>query len=189
DRAYQTAAASFYAGNFDEANKSFEAIERDRTSPWRETAGYLSARTMLRRASLGAPETKDSSLTAAEASLKRVLNDNGLKSVHPAASRLLSLVRLRLHPDLRVRELAQVLQKKDDPSFKQDLWDYTILLDDFIPSEDSDQSKPFPDSLRQDDLTDWIATFQDGSEQSLNHSLVRWRWRRPLAWLGSSLTE
>ena len=188
DRTYQVAAANFYAGNFDEANKSFEAIERDGSSMWRQNAAYLSARTMLRKASLGPAETKSESLSKAEATLKRILNDRGLPSTHAAAARLLTLVRLRLHPDVRLRELAQALQKKDDEGLKQDLWDYTILLDNFMPSEDSD-AKPFPEALRQDDLTDWIVTVQNASEQSLNHSLERWRATSSAPWLVAALTK
>src|SRR5262249_33479654 len=44
DRAYQIAAANFYATNFDEAKKGFEAIAADSGSPWKQNAIYLVAR-------------------------------------------------------------------------------------------------------------------------------------------------
>lgn len=55
DRAYQTAAAAFYALDYEEAKRRFAAIAQDAASPWQETAAYLVGRTMIRQASL----TKD----------------------------------------------------------------------------------------------------------------------------------
>ena len=52
DRAYQIAAANFYATNFDEARQQFDSIAQDKSSPWREKAGYLAARSLLRKGSL-----------------------------------------------------------------------------------------------------------------------------------------
>lgn len=191
DRAYQIAAANFYATNFDEANKRFEAIERDNSSPWRQIAAYLSARTSLRKASLGPAESRTDSLSRAEATLKKVLNDRGLSSVHPAAAKLMTLVQLRLHPEMRARELAQALQKNDDENMKQDLWDYTVLLDDFIQTDEVAelQIKQFPASLRKDDLTDWIVTFESGGEEPLAHSLERWRATSAMPWLVAALSK
>ena len=50
DRAYQTAAAYFYAMQYDEAARRFAAIATDSSSPWRKYGGYLSARARLRQA-------------------------------------------------------------------------------------------------------------------------------------------
>ena len=44
DRAYQTAAAYFYAMRYDEALTRFRAIAEDGTSPWRKYGRYLAAR-------------------------------------------------------------------------------------------------------------------------------------------------
>lgn len=189
DRAYQIAAARFYAANFDEASKAFEAIARDASSPWQQIAVYLSARTLLRKASLGPAETRTDSLTQSEAMLQKILKDKNFASIHPAASRLLNLARLRLRPEERVSELAQALQKKSDENLKQDLWDYTILLDDYLPSEESDKSTPAPDSILKDDLTDWIVTIQAGDAASLNHAVDRWRATSAMPWLVAALTK
>ena len=48
DRAYQIAAANFYAANFDEALKGFAAIAADANSPWQRNAVYLVARALTR---------------------------------------------------------------------------------------------------------------------------------------------
>src|SRR6266404_2630672 len=41
DRAYQIAAANFYATNFDKARQQFDSIAQDKSSPWRDKTGYL----------------------------------------------------------------------------------------------------------------------------------------------------
>ncbi|MFS8086171.1 MAG: hypothetical protein ACMG6H_11130, partial [Acidobacteriota bacterium] len=51
DRAYQIAAANFYAGSLDEARQQFDSIAQDQTSPWHDKAAYLAARALLRKGS------------------------------------------------------------------------------------------------------------------------------------------
>src|SRR5580765_2685238 len=53
DRAYQIAAANFYAGNLDAAEEMFRAIGDNRNSPWSVSAPYLVGRTLIRKATLG----------------------------------------------------------------------------------------------------------------------------------------
>lgn len=52
DRAYQIAAALFYAGRYDEARERFRTVARDTNSRWRPLAALLVARTLLRQATL-----------------------------------------------------------------------------------------------------------------------------------------
>jgi hypothetical protein len=191
DRAYQIAAANFYAGNFDEAKKLFEAIAADSSSPWRETAAYLIARTMLRKASLGPDESKKESLAGAESQLNKVLKDRDLSATHHAASRLLNLVRVRLHPEVKLHELAHTLVQKDfNENLKQDLWDYTLLLDDFVGEDQAGASEDkLPAGLRKDDVTDWIITFQMGGAEALDHSLQKWSETSSLPWLVAALSK
>jgi hypothetical protein len=133
DRAYQIAAANFYAGNLDEARKGFEAIAITPGSPRQRNAVYLVARALIRKGSLGPAEQKQESLSAAEAQLRKILADSKLSSLHAASTRLLNLVRLRLHPAERLNELARILTAKtENPNLKQDLWDYTALLDGYL---------------------------------------------------------
>lgn len=178
DRAYQIAAANFYSTNFDAAEKGFESIAADSASPWRTNATYLIARTLARKASLGPAEQKQESLDAAEAQLRKIVADKNLSSLHAASTRLLNLVRLRAHPEVRLKELAQMLTNKTaNPSLKQDLWDYTVLLDRFLET-DEEQTTTAPAVPRDEDLTDWIATFQDASKDAENHALERWQATR-----------
>jgi hypothetical protein len=50
DRAYQSAAAAFYAGQDDAARSQFEAIAHDLQSPWHGWGQYLAARAVVRKA-------------------------------------------------------------------------------------------------------------------------------------------
>jgi hypothetical protein len=188
DRAYQIAAANFYSANFDEAKKGFDAVAADTNSPWRQNAIYLVARVLTRKGSLGPEEQKQESLSQAEAQLQKVLADKNLSSLHAAATRLLNLVRLRLHPAERLHELAQLLTSRaGNQNLKQDLWDYTILLDGFLETDEED--KPTPDAVKHDDLSDWIATFQDWSKPAQDHAISRWQATHANTWLIAALTQ
>src|SRR5258707_3467063 len=191
DRAYQIAAANFYTGSFDEAKQQFEAIARDKTSPWREMAGYLAARSMLRKGSFAEKEEEGrASLADAETRLGAVIRDKSSASVHAAAERLLNLVGLRLHPEEKFHELAHLITKKDAaPNFKQAVWDYTVLFDKFVGDGSDPAKSTFPADLKSDDLSDWIATLQDSSGDATAHSLERWQKTQALPWLVAALTK
>ena len=107
DRAYQTAAANFYATNYDLAKQQFDAIAKDKNSSYRIVAPYLAARAMLRKGSFAEkPEDAKPSLSDAEERLNAILKDSSLKLAHHGASRLLNLVRVRLRPQDKAHELA-----------------------------------------------------------------------------------
>jgi hypothetical protein len=187
DRSYQIAAANFYAGNLDEARKDFEAITADSRSPWQRNAVYLVARTLIRKGSLGPAEQKKESLSAAEAQLRKILADKKLSALHAASTRLLNLVSLRLHPAERLNELARILTARNgNQNLRQDLWDYTALLDGYLEEDESD-TKP-QELPKTEDLTDWIATIQDSGSGVREHALERWQRTHTNAWLVASLT-
>ena len=185
DRAYQIASAYFYSANFDEARKRFEEIAADDTSPWQLVASYLVARTLIRKASLGAAEQRQDSLRAAESQLAKVLADKRNVQLHASARRLANLVRLRLHPQERLHELARVLtDKKQNDNLKQDLWDYTTLLDQYLESSDANQRA----LAKGDDLTDWIATIESPGRGGLDFALERLQATRADTWLIAALS-
>lgn len=188
DRAYQIAAANFYSTNFDEAKKRFESIAADGASPWRQNSTYLVARALARKGSLGPPEQKQESLIAAEAQLRKILADKDLSFLHVASTRLLNLVRLRLHPEQRLNELAKILTTKtENPNLKQDLWDYTVLLDRFLESDQADTTQArIP---KAEDLTDWIATFQDSGKEAEDRAVARWQATHSSPWLVAVLSS
>jgi hypothetical protein len=192
DREYQIAAANFYAGNFDIAKTQFEALAARAASPSRATASYLVARTLLRKASLGPEETRNTALAEAEEQLNKILADAELISSHAAAKRLLKIVRLRFHPEERLHELGLLLAAVGPhPSLKQDLWDYTVLLDGFVGDDEAHHQKAAATraDLQGDDLTDWIATFQSDQADAVDHSLARWQATSSVPWLIAALTK
>ena len=153
DRAYQIAAAHFYAGNFAAAEQMFRDIADDPSSPWRPIAPYLEARSFLRRGSL-VPRydaVDRGTLAEAERKLDSILRDSNLQAVHPAARRLLAVVRFRLEPDERLHELAQrLLAPNIGQTLRQELWDYTLLLDGITDERDAASAR----QARSDELTD-----------------------------------
>ncbi len=191
DRDYQIAAANFYAGNFDEAKKQFAAIAVDEKSSWRSSGPYMVARTLIRKASLGAPETKTSALAEAEDQLKKILHNPDLASSHEAARRLQNIVAIRLHPEARMRELGRTLATQATfLSLKQDLWDYTFLLDQFLGEGDAHHQQGARQvDLQGDDLTDWITTFQSEKPESLDHAVQRWQTTSSIPWLIAALAK
>lgn len=131
DRAYQIAAANFYAMNYEAARSGFAEIAQDQNSPWQETAAYLIGRTLIRQASLSKDEQKARQMYAdAESHLYRLSLGGGRYA--DAAERLLGLVKYRLQPEQRIRELAQILSYQGGgENFRQNLIDYTWLMDKF----------------------------------------------------------
>jgi hypothetical protein len=188
DRAYQIAAAHFYAGNFATAEPMFRDIANDPSSPWRQIAPYLVARALLRRGTLVPryDEVDKAALAQAEQQLHAVLRDQALQAVHPAARRLLAVVRFRLEPDQRLHELAQsLLTPNIGPTLKQDLWDYTLLLD----RATDERHGADVSAARRDEVTDWILTFQDGNPSALEYALGRWTATAAQPWLVAVLSK
>lgn len=188
DRTYQVAAAHFYAGNFVTAEQMFRDIANDPSSHWRQIAPYLAARALLRQGSLVPKydEVDKGKLAEAKGKLSAILQDNNLQTIHPAARRLLAVVRFRLEPDQRLHELAQsLLTPNIGQTLKQDLWDYTLLLD--RPTDvrhGADAS-----SARSDEMTAWILTFQDRNPGALEYALNRWTATSAQPWLVASLAK
>lgn len=131
DRAYQRAAAAFYSLDYNGAKKQFADIALDTESPWSETADYLVARTLIRQASL-TPSSAAAKpyYEEAEAKLSRFTSRTGKFTA--SAERMLGLVKFRLYPKERTSELAKTLAfQSGNANFKQDVIDYTWLLDKF----------------------------------------------------------
>jgi hypothetical protein len=195
DRAYQIAAANFYATSFDDATRQFDAIAQDKSSPWRDKAAYLAARSLLRKGSLADKEEEGRpAMAEAETRLNALLKDNSAAASHGAAGRLLNLVRLRLHPIEKLHEIAHSLVKKDaSADFKQDVWDYTVLLDKFLGETDEDAEAttktPRPAGLTDDELSDWVLTFEDETPEAAKHSLDQWEKNKTLPWLVAAISK
>jgi hypothetical protein len=131
DREYQIAAANFYSMNYDTARTIWTKIADDSDSVWADTADYLIARTLMREASLSkSPEKSKEIYAQAEGHLYRLTARGG--KFYGASLKLLNLIKYRLHPEERVRELAGSLAVPGgNDNFRQDVIDYHWLLDKF----------------------------------------------------------
>lgn len=200
DRAYQIAAANFYAGNYDTAQKEFEEIAKDASSPWSRIAPYLVARTLIRKAtaksSVGSTDT--ATLALAEARLEAITHDPRLASIHPAAERLLPYVRARLNPEQQLVNLSNSISKKHlGKELSQEVHDYWYLLSRLRRKAGIQTAASYPtqdlvfselEKVRaQSDLTDWVLTFQATSAQATDHALQKWESTRSLPWLVASI--
>jgi len=191
DRAYQTAAANFYATNYDVAKQQFDAIAKDKNSTYRIVAPYLAARAMLRKGSFAEkPDEAKGPLSEAEERLNAMLKDPALKFGHHGAQRLLNLVRVRLHPQEKAHELAHLIMKKDAAEdFKQSVWDYTYLLDKLIGEDDEGNKRSMPAGMTSDDLTDWIIAIESEAPTISSHSRERWEKTKSAPWLVAALVN
>lgn len=130
DRDYQIAAAHFYSLNFEEARARFEKIATDADSPWQSIAGYMVARTFIREGSLGNDEKRKRELfEKAEIRLQALVTSGG--QFANASKKLLALVKYHIHPEERVVEISRALTNGNNENLRQDLIDYSWLLDKF----------------------------------------------------------
>src|SRR4029077_9455221 len=123
DRAYQIAAAHFYANDFAAAQEHFAALAKDPASPYCKLAPYLVARVLTHKGTLyigDGPDGKQA-LAQAETQLRAVLADKNLSEMHAAAQRLLAFVNIRLHREQRFHELEKSLSTAGNAqTFRQD---------------------------------------------------------------------
>ncbi len=184
DRAYQLAAAHFYREQFDQARAEFLQIAQDHSSPWSMIAPYLAARTLIRQATLSAPEDKpfDPKLLAqADTELRAILADKNAAEIHPAVLRTLGFVEFRLQPQQRMHTLAlEISGEQPTTDLGQALIDYTRLLE----QKTNDQQPA------ADDITDWILTAKSNDlAQAREHALARWQQTHALPWLIAALVK
>ena len=160
DRAYQTAAANFYATNFDAAITGFRTIATDQTSPWHTLAPYLVARTLIRQTEVVPPSPADKSNPAAEqkrvhdgliAALQQIdaiLRDPSLKPMYPAANDLRDLIAARIQPEAQAQVLAERLTAAPHGlDFRHNLIDLTYILDKQAATRPSSAKPPSNDLL------------------------------------------
>ena len=208
DRAYQIAAAHFYAMQLPEALRDFDGIARDNSSPWSSLASYMAVRTIIRQAwsetKAGTNEEYNPTILAqAEPRLAAISSNVKLRSLRKDAERLQSLVRFHLHPDRRQHELAlTLLSGRSGLDFGQQLLDYKLLLDRFLDVEPQFDDGPswgpvydrrvkewkrklYPKlkTQRSDELSDWLMTLQSDAEEAKLHAVSRWKSTGSVPWL------
>ena len=184
DRAYQIAAAHFYCRDFDQAVADFDAIAKDRSSPWSTISPYLAARGLIRKANLVHKENEQFDavvMAEAERRLEVIVSDPLASTIHDASLKLLNFVRFRTEPDKRVAELDRMIVQPDPgKNFKQELWDFAVLLSHGKQSEDP---------------SEWVQTFQGAGtnyvgvsrELTAKQAISKWQERKSLPWLIAAL--
>lgn len=159
DRAYQRAAALFYEGFYDQAEKAFRAIAADKASVWRSWGAYLALRSRFRSIQVLPPkEIPGEDCSTAECANQRAAyrkkeggrlladieraQDGARKHGDEAEAKRLqdlhSLVAARLVPELRFRELAAELVRPgiDAGRFQRIATDYLHLHRQTASSEE-----------------------------------------------------
>jgi hypothetical protein len=205
DRAYQIAAALFYAGEFVAAQRAFEDIAKDSSSPYQKIAPYVRARALVRKGTLEGQdgEFDEAALSQAESQLHEIIADKDSLDFHAAAERLLGFVRIRLHRQDRLHELEASLQSNAvSKTFDQDLTDYLWLLDRSVLTKTvtitpASEGKPAQKGVTVDEssrlvgagMTDWILSFSHSCGECYDHSLQRWNETKSLPWLVAALAQ
>jgi hypothetical protein len=191
DRAYQTAAAFFYAMQYDEAAKRFAAISSDKSSPWKPYGRYLAARAKIRQGTVFDEDKTRSSklLNEATAELNAVLQDTEAAALHDSARGLLNFVRTRTDPIARARELSVALTRESAPR-AQDVRDYVFVMNRLVgDTVDWDYASlpEAPNIASTSDLNDWVLAMQGGGDAAAARAVARWKETKTIPWLVAAL--
>ncbi len=200
DRAYQTAAATFYARKFDEAAQQFAAISADKTSPWKDWGAYLAARATVRKAfAMGnATDPYSGDLASYDVDTMRRAQQNLealLDEPHPAPSRdaiasELNFIRIRTEPARRVAEICAALAgPAPDPRFKQDLADLNwVLYKGGLKAPEGASANALQIDLKDlPPLLEWIAAWRGNGTATA--AFDKWKQNHLLAWLVVALAK
>jgi hypothetical protein len=191
DRAYQIAAAAFYAFDYVKAETLFKAIGEDRSSPWQSLGRYLAARAMIRRGTVALADSPDQSraaLEAADRELAAVEADPSLAIRHASAKQLRQWVALHINRPAALRELMDPLERGRPPTSDEFL--LTTRLMDQVIDEGVDYaygSIVDRDQLVENGLLDWMLAFQATGDDAKSRLLSRWRETHALPWLVAAM--
>jgi hypothetical protein len=198
DRAYQLAAATFYAKQYDQAIAQFDAIAKDKTSPWAQWGGYLAARATVRKAfALGkATDPYSADLASYDAATMHDAQrrlESLLAAPNPAPSREivaheLNFVRIRTDSNARLQEISAALAgPASDTNFHQDLDDLSWALIKDLPAKAPTPASGTAAALPQDlpPLLAWISDWRTPSTPSAAYD--RWKKDHSTPWFVMAL--
>jgi hypothetical protein len=184
DRDYQIAAAHFYSLDLREAERRFRVIAADAASPWHTIAPYLTARCLIRRATLDPrPDLVDMDmLSRAAYELRQLLDDDSRAAVHPAARSMLEYLDARLMPGRRLAALSRDLSKPEDSParFWRNLSDFQFLMD---------KNAAYEDGGLENELVAWIVNFQTTTDTARDDAVARWEQTKSPLWLVSAIAK
>jgi hypothetical protein len=216
DRVYQTAAAQFYALDYDQALTGFRTIAADHASPWSPLARYLVARVYIREATVPEVFRENQSqqvqnekertigLTQARQQLEGILRDPSMKSLHSQSLSLLDFVRLRLDPTAQASELARRLtadKTNDAAGYQQYVIDLSYAYNELQghapslePSEAQAEAHPPAQLVRWLEDLGWpIPGVREtnsvaNAQRRRADALNNWRSTHAAEWLVAALT-
>ena len=171
DRMYQIAAARFYAEDLTGAEQRFRAIAADATSPWRDTAGYMIARTLIREAAL---MDKPEALQQAKAQLVQVTAADFQNS----ARSLISYIDSLQNPSATLESIAAKLAVPHPGTVISEVIDEGnfVLITDRYRAIFTQPGLPEP--------FDWALTL---ASDNAGHALQRWQLTHSILWLTPAL--
>ncbi len=162
DRAYQTAAALFYGGEFERAREAFLKISSDTASPWRSWAPYLVARCDLRLGSLAVDAAVRTVALARAESEFRTLAGGPSATLRPLGRAMLSRVTIERDRAAAFAALnRQVGEGAWGPQATAQVGDFLTLARHAVWKR-SDGTRPDGPSVQLDaprdgTLADWLA--------------------------------
>lgn len=193
DRAYQIAAAQFYAGQLTEAEASFSAISRDTTSPWRHIGPYLAARAMIRQGTMGGKDAAGdpAAVPRARKALEAIVADPAQAEMHGSAQRLMQYLDARTDPRAALARAATAISspQSDGERFADQLDDFRILMDRFWDGRVPGGVAGLDPVRESSDLVDWIVTLNVSSPEVEEHAIERWQATQAPVWLVGALIK
>ncbi|MCK9265652.1 hypothetical protein M0P98_02015 [bacterium] len=196
DREYQRAAACFYSGKYEEAEKRFREISKNQQHPWRDYSALAVGRTLLRRAHFEGDlvlknikdrrtsinksnKVKQKWMKKANRQFENILRDKTLKSVHPSAKNLIGYVNFRIAPYERMldteKELLSALSYSEN--LRLNIYDFTQLYNRFKKNDTNFIMR------RGGDFSRWLLSFQTEYEEKTGHSASVYLREKSLPWL------
>ena len=193
DRAYQIAAARFYAGQFVEAEAGFTSIGHDLSSPWHRMGPYLAARALIRQATMGGKDASGDPAAAARAreALKAIIADPAQAGMRRSAEGLLEYLEARADPAAALAAAARAIStpQSDADVFARRLNDFRILMDRFWETRVPAGLDGLAPVRESSEMVDWLVTLQVGSPEVEEHAVARWDATRSLPWLVAALIK
>jgi hypothetical protein len=198
DRAYQHAAALFYAEQYEQSFKEFAVIASETKNPYAKISRYMMPRCLIRKATI--TKLSDANLHSAYAQAEKLIRemivDKTMSELKQPCEELLGFVLFRSDPANRLRELAsQVVSDDKSVTWEQyfrSLDDYTLLLESLEGGARDPYANPpapikVPPIAKNDDLSDWMVTWERDDKNSFSHALERWHQTHSQAWLLAAL--
>lgn len=186
ERAYQIAAANFYAQNFEAARKEFDQIASDASSPRKQIAAYLAVRALIRQATLA--KTLDLKiLELAAQRIKNLLADGQFAELKADIKELSDFVSVRLSPADHLRKL--VKEKVSQASVCEFTKTLDQILGDGDGGVDAEPYSKLPEELKKDELVDWILCFKCNDPSAKTHAVAEYKKGKSTAWLVSAISK